>query len=1139
MKLHLDKPLYSATDLLNFLGCSHATVLDIETMSGRLGLAEIPRDEYLDLLKEKGLEHERRYLKQLRTAGREIVEIERSGAEDSIDAMAERTRQAMRDGADVVYQGALTAPGWHGYSDFLIRVDTPSALGNYSYEVADTKLAHTAKPKHVVQLSIYSDIIATEQGLAPVHAHIVLGDDSMHTLRLHDYEYYSRHARNRFDRFVTGGERDTVAEKCQHCGLCRWSGRCAAEWDAEGNLRLVAALSAAQARKLRAAGISAMDVLGALEPDVTVKRIQQSTLEKLRTQARLQMIKRTTGENRVEVLAVEPRRGFERLPLSNEGDLFFDMEGDPVYSPMGSLEYLFGFHYVDDGENRYKAFWATDRDSEKKAFEDALDFITTRLEQYPSAFVYHYASYEQTALKRLASQYGASSRHEDSIKRLAQSWGTRENEVDDLLRNRKLVDLYKVVREGVRTSEPAYSLKNLEVFFAEKRTQDITSGGDSVVAFERWLKSKEARILDQIERYNEFDCFSTRLCRDWLLTLRPAEARWFDPEAERAEDAVALDKEKERRQDDQLILEMRSSLVEGTDGEEREWRELLGYLLEYHRREARSEWWQFFKRLDPAYDYIEDNDCIGGAAVDPTVPARMEKRSTIVRLRFPEQDFKLRKGDKPVRVDTEKGAGEIVAVNEDERWFDIKVGPSRPPFGETVSLVPQGPLNDAAMRDALRRYADALIAGDDRDFAAVTGILRKERPKLSGGPILRGERALLDETIDAIARMDRTHLVIQGPPGSGKTFTSAHAIVSLLAGGKRVGVMSMSHKAINNLLKAVEEIASERKVAFRGVNVAKDDEHKLNGSVIVDAANEEAINGGYALIGGTSWFFSRASMDKQLDYLFVDEAGQVCLANIIASGLSAKNIVLVGDQMQLSQPAKGDHPGGSGVSGLDYLMGDWRTVPSDRGIFLERSWRMHPDLCRFVSRAFYDGKLESAQCTEGQRLIVDANEGDALPGAGLAFIAVEHEDNIQRSVEEATRIDGVYRSLLQLHWVNEKGQTNQVTPDDILVVSPYNLQVNLLRQVLPEGARVGTVDKFQGQEAAVVLISMASSSADDAPRGIEFLFSANRLNVALSRARCLSVMFSSPRLLDAVCTDLTRMKLVNTVCWAREYSARA
>jgi predicted RecB family nuclease len=1132
MKLHLNQPLYSATDLLNFLGCTHATALDIGVMGRALAAPTSQDDGYLEILKEKGLDHERLYLEQLKTEGRVVVEIERDA---SIEAMAERTRQAMRDGADVIYQGALTAPGWHGYSDFLLKVDTPSQLGDYSYEVADTKLARTAKPKHVVQLCIYSEMIAREQGVLPNHAHVVLGDGSQVTLRLHDYLYYCNRARDRFDLFVSGNERVTVAERCPQCSLCHWSERCDAEWESTGNLRLVAALSGAQAKKLRAAGVSAIDALAELDEGVAISRIQGSTLERLRSQARLQMVNRTTGENRVEVLPPLDRRGFARLPEPTEGDIFFDIEGDPVYSPQGSLEYLFGFHYVDAGENRYTAFWARDRSGERKAFEDALDFITTRIEEYPNAFVYHYASYEATALKRLAREYGGSSRHESALKRLAQAYGTRENEVDDLLRDRKLVDLYKVVREAVMTSEPAYSLKNLEVFFAAKRTQDITSGGDSIVAFERWLKTGDESLLDQIERYNEFDCLSTRLCRDWLISLRPAETKWFNPEEEKA--AEDAEREELRREDDARILALREALVSGVDGNEREWRELLGYLLEHHRREARSEWWKFFERLDPAYDLIADADCIGGLTVDTTRPPRPEKKSMVWRLNFPEQEFKFAIGDDPVRCDTGKSAGTILDRHEDERWLDLKVGPSKPPFGQSTSFMPSGPINDGPMRAAISRYAEAVIAGRADEHSAVTSILRKDRPRLDGSIILRGKGELLEETVDAVARMNKTHLVIQGPPGCGKMFTSAHAIVSLLENKKRVGVMSMSHKAINLLLKNIEDIALERGVSFRGIKLSSKEEQRLNGQMIEETSDNKQVSAGnYDLIGGTAWLFSRPALEKTLDYLFVDEAGQVSLANIVATGLCADNIVLVGDQMQLSQPSKGQHPGGSGVSGLDYLMGDWATVPHDRGVFLERTWRMHPQLCQFVSEAFYDGRLKSDKCTVGQMLELDGDYDGALAPSGLRFVSVDHQDNAQKSIEEAARLNQVYRALLGQTWVNQKGKSHAITTEDILVVSPYNMQVNLLKQRLPSGARVGTVDKFQGQEAAAVLVSMASSSADDAPRGIDFLFSRNRLNVALSRARCLSVIFCSPALLDLVCADLERMRLVNTVCWAKEYA---
>jgi uncharacterized protein len=350
--------------------------------------------------------------------------------------------------------------------------------------------------------------------------------------------------------------------------------------------------------------------------------------------------------------------------------------------------------------------------------------------------------------------------------------------------------------------------------------------------------------------------------------------------------------------------------------------------------------------------------------------------------------------------------------------------------------------------------------------------------------------------------------------------------------------MSMSHKAINNLLRTVEEVAAARSVAFSGVKKAKKADDCFNGVVITNSdKNTEVCGGDHGLIAGTAWLFSRPEMDQKLDYLFVDEAGQVSLADIVATGLSAKNIVLVGDQMQLGQPTKGKHPGGSGVSGLDYLMGEWATVPENRGVFLEHTWRLHPKLCDFISDAFYDGKLKSAPCTFGQTLDLADDLGGMLSPFGLRFVPVEHKWNTQRSDEEAALVKEAYQALLGRPWTNQKGDIRPITAEDILVVSPYNMQVNLLKRTLPSGARVGTVDKFQGQEAAVVLVSMTASDADSAPRGIDFLFEKNRLNVALSRARCLSVVFCSPALLDVVCADLERMTLVNTACWANQYSS--
>lgn len=501
----------------------------------------------------------------------------------------------------------------------------------------------------------------------------------------------------------------------------------------------------------------------------------------------------------------------------------------------------------------------------------------------------------------------------------------------------------------------------------------------------------------------------------------------------------------------------------------------------------------------------------------------------------------MRLGEDVLRSGTLEPAGEIVLLEEDARRISLKIGPSRSPLSDGASLIPQGPLGDKVLRAAIYRYAEIVIAGDTTRYTALTDIMRKAAPRLAGAtagaPIVAPGEDFLASSVSALKRLDQSYMLIQGPPGAGKTYTSSHAIVALLADGKRVGVASNSHKAINNLLKNVEAVAKEQHVRFRGIKKSSNDEQFFAGQQIGNTLkNEDATTGGHQLIAGTAWLFARTDIDQALDYLVIDEAGQVSLANVIAMGVSAKNIVLVGDQMQLSQPIQGAHPDGSGVSGLEHLLGGLATVPPDRGIFLAITWRMHPDICRFISDAVYDGRLQSDRSTIQQRIDVAAGEDAALAPTGIRFVPVDHVGCAQKSPPEADRLNRAFSGLLGKGWIDQRGERNVIGLDDILVVSPYNMQVNHLRDILPRGARVGTVDKFQGQEAAVVLVSMTTSSGDDMPRNIEFLYSRNRLNVAISRARCLSVIFASPRLLEIPCHTIEQMQLVNTLCWAKNYS---
>jgi predicted RecB family nuclease len=1120
--MHLDsgKVLYSATDLVNFLGCTHSTALDIQQLREPVEFSV--DDPYLELLQAKGVAHEHAYLEILRASGLSIIEIDAAASREERVLL---TRKAMSDGIEIIYQGALLGFPWHGYSDFLIkREGLRSRLGNYAYEVIDTKLSRSAKPKHVIQLSVYSRLIADEQKVSPHEMHIVLGDGTKVSLHVSDYAHYCDIARGRFESFATLLKRDTVAEPCGHCHFCRWNVRCEDEWDKGDHLSLVANISRSQMTKLRAEGVATLRQLASLGDSQRIPKLQSETLARLRAQAALQAARRAGGSPQAEVLALIPQKGFARLPLPDTGDIFFDMEGDPLFDD--GLEYLFGFDHTDDGRVCFTSFWAHDRVQEKKAFQDAVDFMVARLKSHPDAHVYHYASYEETALKRLAMVHG-----------------TRETEIDDLLRQRKFVDLYKVVREGIRVSEPAYSLKNLEVFYAEARQEKVTSGGDSIVVYERWRRLRNDELLQEISDYNEFDCKSTRMCRDWLLTLRPSGVEWFDATTV-PQSIIDLARDENRREAEAITSALQAALLERADPEDQSWRELLGYLLEFHHREAKPSWWAMFNRMEMnVEELIDDAECMGGLTSDAGHKPYGEKRSTVYSFRVPPQDFKMKVGGAPLRAGSGEPAGEIVKLDEDLGLIALKLGPTRSRFEEPLSLIPTGPLDDKILRAAIFRYANAVAEGKQDRYAALTSVLSRTLPRvdgcIGGEPLVGMGASLLDASVDVICRMHDTHMLVQGPPGSGKTFMSSHAIVELLHRGKRVGVSSNSHKAINNLLKAVEKVATDRGIRFRGVKKSKGEDQCLNGcGLIIDTAdNKVAASPDYQLVAGTAWLFARDDFDQAFDYLFVDEAGQVSLANVIAMGVSAKNLVLVGDQMQLSQPTQGSHPGDSGLSALEYLLGDRATVPPAEGIFLATTWRLHPDICRFISMAVYDGRLEPANDNKNQVLVLGPRtDYRVIAASGLRFVDVIHEGCSQECEEEGRRVRATFDSLLLQSWTDRTGTTRRMEIDDILVVTPYNMQVNLLKTMLPAGARVGTVDKIQGQQAVVVLISMATSSGDDLPRQIDFLYSRNRLNVAISRARSLAVVFASPRLLEVTCKTIEEMKLVNTLCWVKAFA---
>jgi uncharacterized protein len=609
------------------------------------------------------------------------------------------------------------------------------------------------------------------------------------------------------------------------------------------------------------------------------------------------------------------------------------------------------------------------------------------------------------------------------------------------------------------------------------------------------MVTRDQKILDAIAAYNHEDCIATRRLREWLLERRGEALDAFGPfPVAEPEEPKPIPARKAER------AALRQELLATGD----ETTTLAAQLLDYHDRERKPVWWALFDRLEMTpQQLVEDADSIG--RLEPTGESEPVKRSIVHVLTYPAQEHKLGQGQDVLDRATGRAAGEILELERDERRLRLRRGPSLEGVPLPEALIPGRPFNTDDQEDALERVGRSLLEGTGR-YPAIETILRRtpfDRPV---------QTTDLDEMVELLLSFDGRSLVIQGPPGSGKTWTAGRLISRLIKAGKTVGVASTSHRAIHKLLAEVEDSAAGFGLDFRGLKKASSGNHEseYEGDRIENVfKNEECL--GADVVGGTAWLFSDPDLDEKVNYLFIDEAGQVSLADAVAMSTCARNVVLVGDPQQLAQVRQGSHPEGTGASVLEHLLAGEATVPPDRGLFLERTFRLHPDVCDYISEEFYEGRVRPDPVTSTRMTPL---------GTGLRWIAVEHEARRQESPEEAEAVREEIERLLAAG----------VTAAEIKVVAAYNAQVELLRSKLPMGLEVGTVDKFQGQEAKVIFFSMASSSGEDVPRGLDFLLSRNRLNVAISRAQCLAYLVCSPRLLEVDCKTIPHMRLANAMC---------
>ena len=1114
--------LCSATDLANDIGCAHLTQLNRAAVEGRIDRVFRP-DPMLDLLKELGDRHEQNYVNFLRSGGKRVVELPKFG-----DPTGTETLSAMQSGADVIAQASLIQLPWRGFADFLIRVDCPSNLGDWSYEVADTKLSHTTKAAAILQLCLYTEILATIQGSSPTHMYVVKPGNpfDVETLRVDDYIAYYRMAKSRFESRLNGEpDLESKPEPCNHCQICDWWPKCDQQWRDADNLKYVAGISKSQRVELTEQGVLTLTEFADSDEPLKQfpKRGSVDSFAKSHRQAQIQLSGKRSGKPEYQFNEVANERGFLRLPEPNPGDVFFDIEGNPRAVGDG-LEYLFGYVTLDAESPQYERIWALTQKEEKQLFQQFIAFLTERWKEHPGMHVYHYAPYEPSAMKRLATKYGVC-----------------ETQLDDLLRGCKFVDLYAITRQAIRASVESYSIKKLEPFYRFERTEELPEAAKALREIERLIELSMVNEISEghktvVERYNLDDCMSTFHLRNWLEDLRAHQLK-HGKELPRPPipDHEAKDTIKDMEAEAARVFQLLTQDIGDEPGNANQsvrWH--LAHMLDYFRREAKCAWWDFFRMKEMEHEeLLRENRALSGLEYVEEIPGAKAKSLPAHRYKFPAQETILERGDQLWDLEGNP-VGSVVVVDLKSCTIDIK-----------------------KRRDTLEKHSDAVfefshigpgsmpesLFAFGTQVATATRIgraIENARYDLLSGRLPRFQSLTLPYdgdiktvAVDLAKDLANSYLAIQGPPGTGKTHVGSHMIYELAKAGKRVGVSAVGHQVIINLLSAVHDRAAEQASTILLAHQNTDDE--LPGYIKRTRKKDkslQALDEGYA-VGGTAWLWSDELMEQQLDYLFIDEAGQMSLAMALSASRAAKNIVLLGDPQQLEQPQQAVHPYDSGVAALSHVLAGSDTMPEERGLFLSKTWRLHPSICHFTSEQYYEERLLPIANLDLQKI-----EGNSrFSGSGLRLITSEHSGNQNRSFEEVEEVRAIFEQLLNgshrcTIWNAGEGtvDTRQLTEDDILIVAPYNAQVSAIRSILPDNARVGTVDKFQGQEAPVVIYSMTSSSSADAPRGMSFLYNRNRMNVATSRAKCLAIVVCSPEVLSPECETPEQIGLANGVC---------
>ena len=1110
MKLENQQIIFSPTDLANHLSCNYITLLNKKVLAGELKKPKM-ENRVLDLLRERGLQFEASFLEKQIQAGLHVVQI------DSKDPLAEeKTIDAMRAGVDVIFQARLVESGqWAGWSDFVLKVPGNSLLGNWQYEVLDTKLSNETRAGAILQISLYSEKIGAIQGVMPENMHIEK-PDGRSTYRVADYISYFRLAKKRLMEAIQQEKLTGYPDAVPHCDICNWFLVCNKQRRQDDHLSFVAGMGRSQIKEFASQEISTLKELANTPLPLTFKpnRGDIQTFQKLREQARLQLEERESENPSFELLPNVEGKGFHLLPEPSDHDIYLDLEGDPMVEPDGR-EYLFGWIY----QNEYVAVWSEETDSERSAYERFMDFAFQVKQEHPDMHIYHYAAYEVTALKRLMGKYAS-----------------KAEELDYFLRSGSFIDLYAVVKQSLLASVEKYSIKNLEKFYGLEREMDLRELGKIKSEYDFLLESNQLESVDPMMReaiqlYNYDDCNSTVQLHKWLENLRSTQiqAGYDIPRPELAEGEASTQLTAHQELIKPIFEALTADLPPDNRNDEQQAKFILAHMLDWYKREEKIKWWEFFElRASTEEELFEHRKSI--AYVQYLNKREPINRSFLDFYTFPKQEADFKVGGSVFGGEEGYNLGTIHTISHHEQTIVIKKA------NKNLDIHPDAFISreDIPNKDkiesiiALGAYvAEHGLNAEGGDFQIARKLLQKQI-QVADVNFLNMNENFIEKSFERAMGLNNGILAIQGPPGTGKSYTCSHMVLKLIAEGKKIGISAMSHAVIENLLQKIQDEADLAGIPIKMIQKVPAD-FSGESDWMTLKKDEEIFKelGDTNVLAGTVFMWSKPIYDQTVDYLIIDEAGQLSLIDTLAVSKAGKNLILLGDPQQLQQPIQGTHPDGTEVSALEHLLDGEKTIEADKGIFLEKTWRMNPKICAFVSEMFYENKLKPVAGLENQTIKSDGY----YQGSGLRYHQVQHEGNVNSSVEEIEEIKKIVADLCKKGsmYVNKDGVEKQITQEDIKIISPYNAQVQALKAAFP-GIEIGTVDKFQGQEAPVVIYSVATSTPEDAPRGMEFLYSPNRFNVAVSRAKALFILVANKKIFEPECKSPIQIKLANPFC---------